>query len=370
MYQSENLEKLESQGGQSRLQDMLNFALVGCGRIGRRHATLLSQNQIAGAQLVAVCDIDKQRCSDFSTEFNVDGFESINELMRIKKPDVVIVATPSGLHPAGTLMAARAGAHVVVEKPMALSLADADAMIQVCAEAKRKLFVVKQNRFNLPLQELKQAVDAGRLGAPILGTVRVRWCRDDSYYELDEWRGTWALDGGVLANQAIHHVDALQWLLGDVESVYARGETFNSSVEVEDTALAILKFRSGALGSIEATTAVRPRDIEGSISVIGDAGIVEVSGKAMNRVEVWETRSTDEGISESVSENPPDVYGFGHQRYLEHVVDCIVNDTSQLVDGIEGKKSLELVLAIYHSIETGQEVTLRREQFHSRMGVR
>lgn len=350
---------------------MLRFAVVGCGRIGKRHAELLASGSIPGARLVAVCDLNEVRALAFSASYGCRSFLTIDDMIDEAKPNVAIICTPSGDHAVSAVAAARLGCHVVVEKPMALTLADADRMIRTCAESQVKLFVVKQNRFNLPVQKLREAVVSGRLGKITLGTIRVRWCRPNSYYEQDDWRGTWLHDGGVLANQASHHIDALEWMMGEVDSVYAIAKTFLADIEVEDTALAILRFRSGALGLIEATTATRPRDLEGSLSILGELGTVEVAGVALNKMRIWEL-STTEGSDPldltEFSENPPDVYGFGHRRYLEHVVDCIENETNQLVDGLEGRKSLELINAIYESIETHREVSLGSVPEHSKLG--
>lgn len=352
------------------VQADLTFGLVGCGRIGKRHAELLSSGAIVGARLVAVCDTDPERAEDFATAYGVPGFHSVGE-MAAAEPDIAVVCTPSGDHAESTVQLAQSGIHVVVEKPMALTLDDADRMILACSENRVKLFVVKQNRFNLPIQKTREAVESGRLGQMVMGTVRVRWCRDDSYYQQDAWRGTWAQDGGVLANQASHHVDMLEWMMGDVESVFAMSRTALADIEVEDTAVALLKFRSGALGVVEATTATRPKDLEGSLSLLGEFGSIEVGGFALNQLKTWnfvEMDADDATVLEDYSVNPPDVYGFGHKMYLQHVVDCIRGDTQQLVDGFEGRRSLELILAIYESIETGREIPMSFRPKHARLG--
>jgi predicted dehydrogenase len=251
---------------------------------------------------------------------------------------------------------------IIVEKPMALTLDDADAMIQACDENGCRLFVVKQNRFNVPVVKLRQAVEEKRFGKLVLGTVRVRWCRHQHYYDQDAWRGTWAMDGGVLTNQASHHVDMLQWMIGDVESVFAKAATALVDIEAEDTIIVTLKFRNGALGIIEATTAARPINLEGSISVLGERGTVVIGGFAVNEMQTWafeEKQEGDDEVLEKYSVNPPNVYGFGHQAYYEHVVECIENERRHLVDGLEARKSLELINAIYESVETGREVFLR-----------
>jgi predicted dehydrogenase len=256
---------------------------------------------------------------------------------------------------------------------MALTLDDADAMIRTCDDHGVRLFVVKQNRFNLPVQKLREALDRGRFGRLVLGTVRVRWCRRQDYYDQDSWRGTWALDGGVLANQASHHVDLLEWMMGDVDSVFAMATTALAHIEAEDTATVLLRFRSGALGIIEATTAARPVDLEGSVSVLGERGTVEIGGFAVNELKTWRFEAPepgDEQVVERYSVNPPNVYGFGHKAYYDHVVECITGRSPQLVDGLEGRRSLELISAIYESIETRREVRLRFTPERCRLGMR
>ena len=255
---------------------------------------------------------------------------------------------------------------------MALTLSDADQMIRACDVAGAKLFVVQQNRFNMPVVKLREALNAGRFGKLVLGTVRVRWCRPQSYYDQDAWRGTWAMDGGVLTNQASHHVDMLEWMMGDVISVFAMSTTALVNIEVEDTAVVTLRFANGALGVIEATTATRPKDLEGSLSILGEGGTVVIGGFAVNEMKTWqfvEPQPGDEDVLTKYSVNPPNVYGFGHQAYYEHVVDCILNNRQQLIDGLEGRKSLELISAIYESIETGKEVILRFHPKHCRLGI-
>ena len=350
---------------------MIRIAIVGCGRIAKRHAELLGSGQIAGAKLVAVCDLLADRAQAFADKYDVPGFTSVAELLEKSDADVITVLTPSGSHAALSIEASRAGRHVIVEKPMALTLADADAMIRAADEAGKQLFVVKQNRFNVPVVKAREALEAGRFGKLVLGTVRVRWCRDQSYYDHDAWRGTWAQDGGVIANQASHHVDMLGWFMGPVESVHARSARALVNIEAEDTAVATLKFRNGALGIVEATGATRPRDLEGSLSVLGAGGTVEIGGFAVNKIRHWnfvEPMPEDADVMERFSVNPPNVYGFGHQAYYEHVVDCLRNGRPALVDGREGRASLELVAALYESMASGKEVMLPLKVEHSRLG--
>ena len=350
---------------------MLRFALVGCGRIAKRHSELLGHSQIEGASLAAVCDIKLDRAQAIGEKFDVPYYADMDEMMKAEQIDVVVVLTESGMHAQNVINLAKYGKDILVEKPMAMTLDDADAMIAECDKFDCRLFVIKQNRFNVPVVKLREAMEQGRFGKLVMGTVRVRWCRPQAYYDQDEWRGTWAQDGGVLTNQASHHVDLLEWMMGDVESVFAKSTTALVDIEAEDTAVVTLKFKNGALGIIEATTAARPKDLEGSISVLGETGTVEIGGFAVNQMKTWNFLNEQEGdeqVLEQYSVNPPNVYGFGHQAYYEHVVDCIKNNSPQLVDGLMGRKSLELISAIYESIETGKEVFLRFNPKHCRLG--
>ena len=347
---------------------MLKFALLGCGRIHKKHAQAIKA--LDSAMLVAVCDTDPVRVQAVAAELNVSGYSNYKDMLENEEIDVVNILTPSGLHAKNTLEVAGYKKHIVVEKPMALTLDDADAMISACDKNGVKLFVVKQNRYNLPVIKLAEAVKQGRFGKLVMGTVRVRWCRPQAYYDQDAWRGTWSMDGGVFTNQASHHIDLLEWLMGDVESVFAKSTTRLVNIEVEDTGVAVLKFRNGALGIVEATTATRPKDLEGSISIMGENGSVEIAGFAVNEMRHWNfSEKTNESEEmQHCSQNPDDVYGFGHLAYMRDVVDCIINDKKALVDGLEGRRSLELIHAIYESIETGKEVYLRFKPEKCRLG--
>jgi len=343
---------------------MLRFALMGCGRIAQRHAEILGNGKINGAELAAVCDIIEEKAEKLGTKYGVPWFTDAHEMMESfgNSIDIVSILTESGLHALHTIQMARYRKHIVVEKPMALRLADADEMIRVCDAAGIKLFVIKQNRYNYPVLKLREALESGRFGKIVMGTVRVRWKRTQEYYDQAEWRGTWAGDGGVFANQASHHVDLLEWMLGEPVSVFAKGRTALVDIETEDTGVAVITFSSGAIGIVEATNATRPKDLEGSISILGEKGTVEIGGFAVNEMKTWNFETPEPGDEEVLGKyktNPPDVYGFGHISYMQHVVDCIENGSPALVDGLEGRKSLELISAIYESIETNKEVRLR-----------
>ena len=348
----------------------LRTALAGCGRIGERHARILASSP--ESELVGLADVTRGKAEAFAGRHGGRPYADLAAMIAAESPDLLAVCTPSGLHAEGVIAAARAGVrNIVVEKPMALRLEDADAMIAACAQSGTRLFVVKQNRYNLPIKKLRQALEEGRFGKLVLGAVRVRWCRRQDYYDQARWRGTWAMDGGVFSNQASHHVDMLAFMMGDVASVKAISATRLVSIEAEDTGLALLRFASGALGVIEATTAARPEDLEGSISILGENGTVEVGGFAMNEITVWkfaDERPEDGEVLERYRTNPPDVYGFGHHEYYKDVFDAIAKDAPPLVDGREGRKSLEVITAIYESIESGREVRFPFTPKASRLG--
>jgi predicted dehydrogenase len=352
---------------------VLNFALVGCGRIAGKHAEILGGGQIENACLSAVCDLRGDRARHFGEKYGVPWFTDMHEMMASAgdRIDVLNILTESGNHAANALALARYRKHLVVEKPMALTLQDADAMIRACDSAGVKLFIVKQNRYNMPVVKLREALERGRFGKLVMGTVRVRWCRTQEYYDQDAWRGTWAMDGGVFSNQASHHVDLLEWMLGEPVSVFAKSATALVDIETEDTGVAVIRFANGALGVVEVTTATRPKDLEGSISILGEKGSVEIGGFAVNEMKVWnfvEPEEEDRDVVEKYRQNPPNVYGFGHVAYLRHVAEAVSDCRPALVDGLEGRKSLELITAIYESIETGKEVVLRFRPEKCRLG--
>lgn len=344
-------------------QDSVGFALVGCGRIAERHAQLLAGGQVARARLVAVCDSAPERAELFGRKHGVPYFSDMHEMMRAAGSgiDVLSILTPSGMHAEHCLELVQYKKHFVVEKPMALRLEDANRMVEACKQAGVSLFVVKQNRLNLPVTKLREAMDAGRFGRLTLGTIRVRWSRTQAYYDQDSWRGTWKHDGGVFANQASHHVDLLNWMMGGVESVTCEMATQLARIEAEDTGVCVLRFKNGALGVIEATTTTRPKDLEGSISVLGEGGTVEIGGFAVNEMKVWNFAKAlpeDAEVLRRYRENPPNVYGFSHSRYLEKVVGSLLSGEPPFVDGEEARKSLVLIHAIYRSAETGQRVLI------------
>jgi predicted dehydrogenase len=352
--------------------NVTRFGIVGCGRIVSKHLEAITE--IESAQLVAVCDIDEKKARNVGEKYGVPYYTSYDDMISNIEIDVVTVLTPSGLHAEHVIdIVKKFKKNVICEKPMALKLSDADEMIRVCDEHGVRLFVVKQNRYNLPVQKLKEVLDEGRFGKLVLGTVRVRWARHQEYYDSADWRGTWQFDGGALTNQASHHIDLLEWMLGQPIEVSAMTSTRLADIETEDTGVVIIKFESGALGVVEATTAARPTNIEGSISILGEGGTVEIGGMAVNELKIWkftEEQPEDKDIIKDFSENPPNVYGFGHKRYIENVIESLNTGKKALVDGLEGRKSLELINAIYESAETGKVVKLRFAPSKSRLGVK
>lgn len=346
------------------MRDTINFAVIGCGRIAPRHISAI--HSISEARLVAVCDVSEERARKTAQENKCDYYTDYADILQRQDVDVINICTPSGNHYEITLAAARAKKHVVTEKPMAMNLAQAREMVRVCREEGVKLFVIKQNRYNPPIQKLREALEQGKFGKLFLGNTTVRWQRPQSYYDQDPWRGTKARDGGVLMNQASHHIDMLQWMLGEPESIVGFCGTMTHKIEAEDTGIAIIKFKNGAFGVIEATTSVFPENLEGSISIFGEKGSVKIGGTAMNKIELWKFQDLTPEEAKKIKEcptNPPNVYGYGHLEYLKDVVKSIKENLPPVISGEEGLKSLELIEAIYKSIELGgKEVKLPLEE--------
>tara|TARA_B100001057_G_C22747340_1_gene910272 strand:+ start:74 stop:1105 length:1032 start_codon:yes stop_codon:yes gene_type:complete len=340
---------------------MIKIVLMGCGRIAKKHSEILGGGHIKGAKLTGVCDVDVLKAKELAKKYNVPYFQNIREALQNVECDVVSILTPSGLHGENIIQVANYNKHIIVEKPMTLTEKDAEQVIDECEKKNIKLFVVKQNRFNLPIIKLKEAIESQKFGKLILATIRVRWARHQKYYDMDKWRGTFKLDGGVLSNQASHHLDLLEWMMGDIDSVYAKSMTALAEIETEDTAVAILKFKNGGLGIIEATTAARPNNIEGSISILGEKGTVVVGGIAVDKVISWRFEGEEEkedDIIKNFSKEVDHVYGEGHKLYYDHVINVLKNHKSFMIDGNEGKKSVRLINAIYESVKRNKEVKI------------
>jgi UDP-N-acetyl-2-amino-2-deoxyglucuronate dehydrogenase len=337
----------------------LRFALVGCGRVAQNHIAAL-QAHAAQAELVAVCDTDAAALQRAVHATGAQGFDSLGALLAGSQPDCVALATPSGLHPQQVIEIAAAGVDAMTEKPMATRWSDGLAMVRACDEAGVRLFVVKQNRRNRTLQLLKQAIGLGRFGRIYMVNVNVFWSRPQSYYDSADWRGTWEFDGGAFMNQASHYVDLLDWLIGPVESVMAYTGTLARHIEVEDTGVAALKWRNGAMGTINVTMLTWPKNLEGSITILGEHGTVRVGGVAVNEIQHWQfadSHPMDAQLDEA-SYQTTSVYGYGHPLYYEGVIRSLREASPPEIDGREGLKSLELLIAMYLSARDGKRVNL------------
>jgi UDP-N-acetyl-2-amino-2-deoxyglucuronate dehydrogenase len=337
----------------------VRFALVGCGRISANHVAAIRQH--AGrAELVAVCDNRPEALAAAVAGTGARGYASLDALLAEGGADVITLATPSGLHPRQAIKAAQAGRHVLTEKPMATKWDEGMQMVRACREAGVKLFVVKQNRLNATMQLLKDTVVRGRFGRIYMVNVNVFWTRPQSYYDDAPWRGRWDLDGGAFLNQASHYVDMVDWLVGPVDNVHAYTATLARDIEAEDTGVMSLRLRSGGLASINVTMLTHGKNFEGSITILGERGTVRVGGVAVNRIEHWEFDKPEPGDEDVRSANysPPSVYGFGHPLYYANVIDTLRGETSARVDGYEGLRSLEVVIAAYRSARDGVRVGL------------
>ncbi len=336
----------------------VRVALVGCGRISKNHLDAIAG--VPEMQLVSVADSNLARAKEIEAQRGVPAFGSIDAMLATVPSDLVTICTPSGLHPHHGIAAANAGRHVLTEKPMAISLEGADRLVQACDAAGVHLFVVKQNRLNPPVQLLKRAVEKGRFGRIFMANVTVRWTRPQEYYDAESWRGTWEFDGGAIMNQASHYVDLMQWLVGPVESVMAKTATQARRIEAEDCGVAVIKFRSGALGVMEVSVLTYPRNLEGSIAILGEKGSVKIGGTAVNKVEHWsfDSYDDDDKLVDVASTNPPTVYGFGHEGYYRNLLPVLRGTAKADTDGRAGRKSLELILGIYESAKTGREVPI------------
>ena len=337
----------------------VRFALAGCGRIAANHFESVARHA-ERAELVAVCDPDPTALAAATARTGAKGFASYTQMLAEAAADCVVLATPSGLHARQVIEAAEAGLHVMTEKPMATRWADGLAMVKACDAARVRLFVVKQNRRNRTLQLLREAINGGRFGRIYMVTVNVFWSRPQSYYDSADWRGTWEFDGGAFMNQASHYIDLLDWLIGPVESVMAYTGTLARHIEVEDTGVAALKWRNGAMGSVNVTMLTHPKNLEGSITVLGEQGTVRIGGVAVNKIEHWEfaqPHAMDAGLDDA-SYQTTSVYGFGHPLYYDNVIRTLRGECEAETDGREGLRSLEILIASYLSARDQRRVAL------------
>ena len=347
----------------------MRYALIGCGRISPNHVMAAKNNNL---EIVAVCDIEKENAEDKILKFDLDArkvkvYEDYKELLEKEKPELVAIATESGKHAAIALDCIAAGCHVIIEKPIALSIADADAIIKAGKEKGVLVCANHQNRFNKSIQEIRKALEKNRFGKLLHGTAHIRWARNHEYYDRASWRGTWEQDGGALMNQCIHDIDLLRWMMGDdIDTVYGMTDRLiHPYIEAEDLGLAVVKFKNGSYGIIEGTTNVYPKNLEETLYIFGEKGTVKAGGEAVNIIEEWKFSDhfgDEEEVKKECSENPPNVYGFGHTKLYKNVINAIEGKEKLVVDGEAGKRALELVLAIYKSAAEGRPVKLPLEE--------
>jgi UDP-N-acetyl-2-amino-2-deoxyglucuronate dehydrogenase len=344
------------------LDRKIRFALVGCGRIATNHFNAIAQH--AGrCELVGVSDIDADALAQAAQATGAHPYRTLAEMLARCDADAYIIATPSGLHPEQAIQIAAAGRHVITEKPMATRWEDGKRMVAACDAAGVRMFVVKQNRRNATLQLLKSAVDKKRFGRIYMVNLNVFWTRPDAYYNSAKWRGTWEYDGGAFMNQASHYVDLIDWIVGPVESLQAYTATLARDIEVEDTGVISLRWRNGALGSMNVTMLTYPRNLEGSITILGETGSVRIGGVAVNEVQQWEfaTSHEDDLLVRDASYATTSVYGFGHPLYYDNVIKVLRGEAEPETDGREGLKSLEILVAAYMSARDGKRVALPLE---------
>jgi UDP-N-acetyl-2-amino-2-deoxyglucuronate dehydrogenase len=337
----------------------IRFALVGCGRIAKNHFAAISKHA-ERAELVALCDVDATALAEGAKITGAKPFSNLKDMLAGSDADIVILTSPSGLHPEQAIQVAESGRHVMTEKPMATRWQEAKRMVAACDAANVRLFVVKQNRRNATLQLVKRAVEKGRFGRIFMVNINVFWTRPQSYYDSADWRGTWEFDGGAFMNQASHYVDLLDWLIGPVESVQAYTSTLARDIEVEDTGVVSVRWRSGALGSMNVTMLTFPKNLEGSITILGEKGSVRVGGVAVNEIQHWEFADSDPEDTKVKDANyeTTSVYGFGHPMYYDNVIEVLRGEAEAETDGREGLKSLEVLIATYLSARDGRRVPL------------
>ena len=340
----------------------IRFALVGCGRIATNHFNAIRQHA-ERCELVGVCDIDPEALSIAAASTGATPYRSLPEMLARCDADAFIICTPSGLHPEQACQIAASGRHVITEKPMATRWEDGKRMVSACDSAGVRMFVVKQNRRNATLQLLKSAVDKKRFGRIYMVNLNVFWTRPDEYYNSARWRGTWEYDGGAFMNQASHYVDLIDWIIGPVESLQAYTATLARDIEVEDTGVISLRWRNGALGSMNVTMLTYPRNMEGSITILGESGTVRIGGVAVNEVQQWEFAAPhpDDQLVREASYQTTSVYGFGHPLYYDNVIKVLRGEAEPETDGREGLKSLEVLIAAYKSARDGKRVALPLE---------
>lgn len=340
----------------------IRVALVGCGRISKNHFSSIEIHK-EDLELVGVCDDNPETLKKTLKIHKVPGFVNIEKMLNEIDVDIVTICTPSGTHPENVLAAAKAGVHVITEKPMATRWKDALSMVKACDDANVRLFVVKQNRRNTTLQLLKRAVSEKRFGKIHMVSMNVFWTRPQDYYDSAKWRGTWEQDGGAFMNQASHYIDLLEWVIGPIADIQAMTGTLARDIEVEDTGVMNIKWRNGAMGSMSVTMLTYPKNYEGSITILGEKGSVKVGGVAVNEIQHWEfdePKEYDNKI-EDANYHSTSIYGFGHPLYFKNVIDVLRGTAEPETDGREGLKSFEIIIAAYLSARDGKTVSLPLE---------
>jgi len=343
------------------LNNKIKIGLVGCGRISKSHFESISAHA-KDVELLAICDIDNQTLNYHRDKYRVNAYLDLEHMLENEKLDLVAICTPSGIHADQTILCAKYGVNIMTEKPMATRWQDGIRMVEACDQAKVHLFVVKQNRQNDTLQLLKRAVSERRFGKINMVNINVFWTRPQEYYDQACWRGTWEYDGGAFMNQASHYVDLLDWLIGPIDKVQAMMSTARD-IEVEDTGVLNIKWRNGTLGSMNVTMLTYPKNLEGSITILGEKGSVRVGGVAVNDIQLWEFEDSKDydSMVKNANYQTTSVYGFGHPLYYANVIDVLKNNADPETDGREGLKSLEVIIAAYLSARDGQTVSLPLE---------
>lgn len=349
----------------------MKYALIGCGRIAVNHIKAAINNQL---EIVAVCDVDLNQIDILFEKTNYTGnpdrYEDYKEMIKTHPEiELVAIATESGVHAEIALYCIDHGINVIIEKPMAMSMKDAEEIIRCSEEKHVKVSACHQNRFNVAVQEMRKALEAGRFGKLSHGSIHVRWNRNKAYYTQAPWRGTWAQDGGALMNQCIHGIDLLRWMLGDeAEEVYGvTRQQFHHYLEAEDIGMAVVKFKNGAVATVEGTTNVYPHNLEETLYLFGENGTVKLGGKSTNNIDVWDfsDETEEDKKNKGLEERTSNVYGNGHTSLYEDVIDAIKNDRKPYVDAVAGRNALEIVLAIYKSQKEGKPVKLPLKDFAS-----
>jgi len=344
------------------LDRKIKIALVGCGRISANHFKAIEHYQ-NDLELVTVCDTNQERLQKTTSEKNVKGYDNLEQCLQETSADLIVLATPSGLHADQTCLAAKYGKHVITEKPMATQWQDGLRMVKTCDENGVYLFIVKQNRHNLTIKVLKNAIETNRFGRIFLVQSNVFWTRPQSYYDQATWRGTWQYDGGAFMNQASHYVDLLDWLIGPVESIQSMMGTLARNIEAEDTGVLNIKWRSGTLGSMSVTMLTYRQNLEGSITILGEKGTVRLGGPALNQIQHWEFEDNLDSPEkiQSLNYDISSVYGHGHLLYYDNVIQVLRGNAKPQTDGREGLRSLGLLVSAYQSMKEGKTIHLPAE---------